>query len=339
MRFSIKSTPLNPIHCAAAAVLSLMIALPVSAAATAEAAPVAATQTAAQTTAQSTTQATTQTTTALTPQQLLSSPLDQTYERLLPLQGGSNFRDLGGYKTADNKTVKRGLLFRSGAMSSLTSRDETYLARFNFDTVMDLRSTDERDLYPDYWAKNAKLNYEFVDYSMMDMMKGTAAGKDPRQFRMDDMYRGMPLHMKPQLAMYFDNLVKGNAPIVVHCSAGQDRTGIASALLLTALGVPREQIYKDYLLSMEYRRPLIEMGDVDLAVAAKTNTFAAMMLQYKGKMDMTKGNPLVMPDNTPFLQYAFEAIDAKYGSVENYLDKEIGVSERDIKRLKKLYLN
>ena len=323
MRLSIKSTPLNPIHCAAAAVLSLMIALPVSAATSAtEAAPVA-----------------TQSVPALTPQQLLSNPLDQTYEHLLPLQGGSNFRDLGGYQTADNKTVKRGLLFRSGAMSSLTRRDEAYLARFNFDTVMDLRSTDERDLYPDYWAKNAKLNYEFVDYSMMDLMKGTAAGKDPRQFRMDEMYRGMPLHMKPQLTLYFDNLIKGNAPIVVHCSAGQDRTGIASALLLTALGVPREQIYKDYLLSMEYRRPLIEMGDVDLAVAAKTNTFAAMMLQYKGKMDTTKGNPLVMPDNTPFLQYAFEAIDAQYGSVENYLDKEIGVSERDIKRLKKLYLN
>ncbi len=327
MRFSIKST-----RCAAAAVLSLMIALPASAAATAvEAAPVTATQAAVSSTAQATP--------SLTPQQLLNSPLDQTYERLLPLQGGSNFRDLGGYQTADNKTVKRGLLFRSGAMSSLTSRDEAYLARFDFDTVMDLRSTDERDLYPDYWAKNAKLNYEFVDYSMMDMMKGTAAAKDPRQFRMDDMYRGMPLHLKPQLEIYFDNLVKGNAPIVVHCSAGQDRTGIASALLLSVLGVPREQIYKDYLLSMEYRRPLIEMGDVDLAVAAKTNAFAAMMLQYKGKTDMSKGNPLVMPDNTPFLQYAFEEIDSKYGSVENYLDKEIGVSARDIKRLKKLYLN
>ena len=318
MRFSRKST-----HCAAAAVLSLMVSLPVFAATTAvEAAPVAATQAAP----------------ALTPQQLLTNPLDQTYERLLPLQGGSNFRDLGGYTTADNKQVKRGLLFRSGAISQLTSRDEAYLSRFKFDTVMDLRSTDERDLYPDYWAKNAELNYLHVDYNMMDMMKN-AVGKDIRQFKMDEMYRGMPLYLKPQLTMYFDSLIKGKAPIVVHCSAGQDRTGVASALLLTALGVPREQIYKDYLLSTEYRRPIIEMGDVDLAVAAKTNAFAAMMLQYRGKVDMTKGTPLVMPDNTPFLQYALEEIDAKYGSVENYLDKEIGVSARDIKRLKKLYLN
>lgn len=316
MRFSTKST-----HCAAAAVVSLMISLPLSAATSPTAVTVPATSQ------------------ALTPQQLIHTlPLDQTYERLLPLQGGSNFRDLGGYTTTDNKQVKRGLLFRSGAMSQLTSRDEAYLARFKFDTVMDLRSTDERELYPDYWAQNAKLNYLHVDYSMMDMMKNTA-GTDPRQFRMDEMYRGMPLHLKPQLALYFDSLVKGNAPIVVHCSAGQDRTGIASALLLTALGVPREQIYKDYLLSTEYRRPLVEMGDVDLAAAAKANAFAAMMLQYKGKTDMTKGNPLVMPDNTPFLQYALEEIDAKYGSVENFLDKEIGVSERDIRRLKKLYLN
>ena len=322
MRFSSK-----PTHCAAAALLSLMIALPACAAASAAVSAVEATPVAAA-----------QSTPALTPQQLISLPLEQTYERLLPLQGGSNFRDLGGYKTADNKTVKRGLLFRSGAMSSLTSRDEAYLARFDFDTVMDLRSTDERDLYPDYWAKNAKLNYLSVDYSMMDMMKNTA-GKDLRDFKMDDMYRGMPLHLKPQLTMYFDSLVKGKTPIVVHCSAGQDRTGIASALLLSVLGVPREQIYKDYLLSMEYRRPLVEMGDVDLAVAAKTNAFAAMMLQYQGKTDMSKGNPLVMPDNTPFLHYAFAEIDSKYGSVENFLNKEIGVSERDIKRLKKLYLN
>ena len=319
MKFSLISAKRSALY-SAAALVSLLVSLPLTASAEMPQVALPAV-------------------TSLSSNQLLNTmPLDQTYQRLLPLQGGSNFRDLGGYETADHKTVKRGLLFRSGAMSQLTSRDEAYLARFKFKTVMDLRSSEELDLYPDYWAKNAKLNYLHHDYSMMDMMKA-AAGKDPRQFSMDMMYRGMPMSLKPQLTMYFDSLVKGQAPIVVHCSAGQDRTGIASALLLTALGVPREQIYQDYLLSTEYRRPLVEAGDVDLKVAAKTNAFAAMMLQYQGKGDMSKPNPLVMPDNTPFLKYAFEAIDSQYGSVENFLDKEIGVSASDIKRLKKRYLN
>src|SRR5690606_29570226 len=110
---------------------------------------------------------------------------------------------------------------------------------------------------------------------------------------MGALYRTMPQSLKPQLRLYFDQAINGEAPLVVNCSAGQDRTGIASALMLSALGVPREVILADYQLSTEFRRPQVERGDVDLAAAAKTNDFAKMMLRY-ASAETTKASPLVV---------------------------------------------
>jgi len=105
-------------------------------------------------------------------------------------------------------------------MTGLTEKDEEYLAYFAIDSIVDLRSTDELELYPNNWAQNA-----------------------------------MPYTLKPQLKLYFQRAINGQAPLVVNCSAGQDRTGIASALMLSALGVPRQHIVQDYVLSTEFRRP------------------------------------------------------------------------------------
>lgn len=266
--------------------------------------------------------------------QAQSGALDS-YERVLPLKGGSNFRDLGGYRTEDGKTVRRGLLYRSGVMTGLTDGDEDYLADFGFETVVDLRSEEERDLYPNHWARDAGIDYVKVDYSMMEMMKSASVGDhgyDPVA-----MYRQMPYYLKPQLKAYFDRAVAGRAPMVVNCSAGQDRTGITSALMLTALGVPRPQVVQDYVLSTEYRRPLVERGDVDLAEAAQSNGFARMMLRYADE-ESEKASPLITEEGIPYLYYALEQIEADYGSVMAFLDEELGVSEEDIATLRSQYL-
>ncbi|MDP5054120.1 MAG: tyrosine-protein phosphatase, partial [Congregibacter sp.] len=153
------------------------------------------------------------------------------YDRLLPLQGGSNFRDMGGYFSSDGKQVKRGLLFRSGVMTSLTPADEEYLAQFGFQTVIDLRSSDERELYPNNWASNADIELLSHDYTMRDMVKDMVNEQgQPRG--MDALYRGMTRSLQPQITMLFEEALAGHVPLVVNCSAGQDRTGISSALLL-----------------------------------------------------------------------------------------------------------
>mgnify|MGYP002214446531 FL=1 len=94
----------------------------------------------------------------------------QSYRRLLPLEGGSDFRDLGGHPTFDGKTVKRGLLFRFAAMTGLTEADQRYLEQFSFSAIMDLRSTEEIDLYPRHWVKNAKIKQLAVPYSILEIM-------------------------------------------------------------------------------------------------------------------------------------------------------------------------
>lgn len=260
------------------------------------------------------------------------------YERLLPLEGGSNFRDLGGYTTVSGKTVRRGMLFRSGVMSGLTANDEQYLNRFGFSSVVDLRSQEELELFPNHWVKhNPAIQYRNYRYSMSDMM-GAATGEKKQHFDMETLYQKFPLQLRPQLTLYFDQLLQGDGPVVVNCAAGQDRTGMASALILSALGVPRDVVLADYLASTAYRRPEIEMGNVDIEAAAETNAYAAMMLRYSDNGKMRKAKPLMTADKTPYLSYALATIEQQYGTVEHYLDKELNVSADDIERLKSLYL-
>ncbi len=274
-----------------------------------------------------------------TPEVLMS------YRRVLPLEGGSNFRDLGGYPTEDGRVVKRGVLFRSGAMTGLTEGDAEYLAQFGFASVVDLRSSEELDLYPNQWAGDAGISYVHHDYSMMDMMKQAAtqqAGaegeeQDPRGY--SGMYRYMMDFLKPQLTLYFDTLLAGDVPAVVNCSAGQDRTGVTSALLLSTLGVERNLVVEDYLLSTDFRRPLNEQGDVDLEAAAEDNAFAAMMLQYAAaNPHPERPSPLVTAEGKPFVLFTLETIDERWGGVDRFLEEEIGLTAAERAQLKAMYL-
>lgn len=258
------------------------------------------------------------------------------YDRLLPLQGGSNFRDMGGYFTEDGRQVRRGLLFRSGVMSSLTAADYSYLDQFGFKRVIDLRSSDERELYPNAWAVQAGIPMLSQDYSMADMFKNMV--DENGQVRgMDAMYRDMVYAIKPQMKMLFAEALAGNVPLVVNCSAGQDRTGVTSAIMLLALGVPRDVVTQDYLQSTRYRRPLLEKGDVDLAQAAKTNAFAAMMLQYAaGEGSGVK--PLLTIDGVPYLHFALAQVEEDYGSIHAFLDAEFGIDAEALSELQRRFL-
>lgn len=261
-----------------------------------------------------------------------------TYRRLLPLEGSSNFRDLGGYKTQDGRTVRRGLLFRSGVMTWLSEEDQDWLSRLGVDAVVDLRSREELELFPNRWVQSAGIDYITHDYSITDML-GNAADSRIDVSDMGSLYRRIAYSIVPQLRLYFDRLLTGEAPVVVNCSAGQDRTGIASALLLTALGVPREVVVEDYLLSSDFRRPRIERGQVDLeAAAAEGNAFAALMARYSDADESMLASPLVTADGVPYLSLAFESIEQDYGSVEAFLDEEIGVDAEALQRLRRLYL-
>ena len=262
--------------------------------------------------------------------------LSMSYRRLLPLEGGSNFRDLGGYRTADGKTVARGMLFRSGAMTALTDADMAYLDRFGIKTIVDLRSNEEIGLYPNHWAAESRIEVVWGDYSFAAMMSGDESGGRPDTA---ELYPRLLDSIEPQIKTYFQRALDEGAPMVVNCSAGQDRTGIVAALMLLLLGVSEATVIEDYLLSTDFRRPAIEQHGVDLAAAARTNAFAAMMLEYRKAMPHPdRPNPLVTPDGVPYLAFVIERIRDEYGSVEAYAETELGIDGQDLIALRRKYL-
>lgn len=258
------------------------------------------------------------------------------FSRLLPLEGGNNFRDLGGYTTSNGKSVRKNLLFRSGVMTSLTDNDQEYLGEIGIKTVVDFRSREELEIFPNHWAHNKVLNFVVHDYSFTELQALAESTTTKEKVTIENLYKVFPQALVPQLTALFDNLINNNMPVVINCSAGQDRTGLAAALILSVLDVPWETIIEDYHLSTKYRRPELEVANLDLKKHADNNIFADLMLRYKHKEQKPK--PLINPEGIPHLQIAFNAISTQFGSVSNYLDNALGVSAADIKQLHSTYL-
>jgi protein-tyrosine phosphatase len=253
-------------------------------------------------------------------------------ERVLPLAQGSNFRDLGGYPAAGGKQVRWGLIYRSGGTPMLTPADQAMVGSLKLQTMIDLRSSEERVLAP---TKIEGVRYQAVGYSMMTLMGNRTS------FTGDDnihaSYRAFPIMLAPQMKIVFAELLSGRGAVAYNCSAGQDRTGFATAVVLSALGVPRETILADYHLSTTYRRPQYEMPVIDKALAAR-DPVAGFFAGYQDDPRGRTPQPLFDSQHKALLEFALAEIDSRWGSVEGYLDKELGVKAADVAKLRAMYL-
>ena len=276
----------------------------------------------------------------------------RTAERVLALEGGSNFRDLGGYPAADGKHVRWGLLFRSAAMPKLTDADYAYLSTLKLRTLVDLRSVDERQLSPTDWRARPGATTIAVDYPGDVIFKRLQGFDGPQRERVTErLYAQLPGLLRKEYKSLFDALLAHKTPLVVQGSAGQDRTGIAAALILSALGTPRAVIYQDYLLSAQDRRPQNEMAGVDLHQFPE-NSAAQFLIAYRNYAEKARKNnlntphakstpqskPLMDSRGRPLLEDAFEQIEADYGSVSQYLNRALGVNAAGLAKLRALYL-
>ncbi|MFN3424530.1 MAG: tyrosine-protein phosphatase [Novosphingobium meiothermophilum] len=252
-------------------------------------------------------------------------------ERVLPLEQGSNFRDAGGYPAAGGKHVAWGRIFRSGAMPLLTELDYSALEKLKIATIVDLRSTDERMIAPDMLDDRTGATFISNDYSLKGLMAGY--GKGDGEYA----YRGMDTFLKPQLKAVFRTLLRGEGALMYHCSAGQDRTGITTALIYSALGVDRATIIRDYHLSTELRRPQFEMPPLDPA-DWPGNPIVPYYVANAKKPGGPKAEPLFTPKGNSHIVQFFEIIEKDYGSVEAYLEKELGVGPKDVAKLRQMYL-
>lgn len=250
-------------------------------------------------------------------------------ERVLPLEAGSNFRDIGGYPAAGGRHVRWGLIYRSAGQPLLTSADEAQLARLNLANLVDLRSAEERRLAP---TRIQNVRYNAVGYSMAALMPAGAQAMRNGSA----VYRGFPALLAPHLRLVFDRLLNEPGALAYNCSAGQDRTGFVTAMILAALGVPRDVIIKDYLLSTQYRRPQFEMPRLDPAKVGD-DPVARLFAAYQTPQAMTP-TPLVEADGTPFLAGAFAEIAARHGSIDAYLEREAGLTAARRKALQAAYL-
>ena len=262
-------------------------------------------------------------------------------KRHIALEGGSNFRDLGGYKTVDGQQIKWGRIYRSGALWRLTDDDWRQIADCGIVTVCDLRSDEERELSPTLWRGGAATRHVGQPYTA-DLLFGTLAAHLPTGVGELDkrLYASFPELLAASLREVFARLLADDAPVLIHCSAGQDRTGFAVALLLTALGVPPETIIEDYLLSTTLRRPENEMNRSAIESAEDTNTVARF---YKDAV-RREGNGVMGPrrlqdiDGSPFVTHALAAIDRRWGSLAAFNEEALNIDDDGLRRLRDLYL-
>lgn len=187
------------------------------------------------------------------------------------LEGCLNFRDLGGHVSADGRTVRHGCLFRSGELCDLTPGDQSVLRRLGIKVVVDLRSAEEQVLRPNSLPEGIPMvtqDRKAVG-STQTLEEQIAMGQIPvkdDQWVVDS-YLGMLTRLAPDFRVVVQRAAEARrAPLLFHCAAGKDRTGLAAALLLGLLGVSHEAIQDEYELTtvhyaprrLEALRPLLE---------------------------------------------------------------------------------
>ncbi|MBN9538061.1 MAG: tyrosine-protein phosphatase [Reyranella sp.] len=244
--------------------------------------------------------------------------LDQTLPHVLPLQGGSNFRDLGGYRTADGRLVRRGAVFRSAHLGGLTDEDRTALGTIGVRTIVDLRGVNEAAETPHrIEGVSCRIVGAHIEPGVGDKIRGavedgTASPHLMMQF-LTDHYRDYPRRCAPGFRTLFATLSDGvHRPLVFHCTAGKDRTGFASALLLSLLGVPWQTVVEDYLRTNE-----LWTGHIGRYPELDIDTRAA-----------------IIEARTPYLEAAFEVVRNDFGTPEAFAEKALGLGPAERERLK-----
>lgn len=248
-------------------------------------------------------------------------------EQSLSLSGVVNFRDIGGYLTMDGRQVKHGIFYRSAPLVHLSEAQKDFVDSLQLQVIYDFRSTLEITGNEDYVSESttykhvsgiAELddthmhgNFDFATLMQQVDMKTL-------QEFFKNVYRTLPFQ-NPAYQQMMKDIEENETPMLFHCSAGKDRTGFASALLLKTLGVDDETLLYDYLLSNDLRKSANE--SVFAKVGKKQEEMESFMLVY-----------------SEYLQQSFACINEKYGNFETYLLEEFGIDRKRRTKLKNHYL-
>lgn len=252
-------------------------------------------------------------------------------ERRFGMQGAPNFRDFGGYRGADGRQVKWGFLFRSGQLSSLSDQDVELLASLELDLVCDFRRLEEQQSEPSRLPDSRPpriVSLPIIPGSnsrFFEEADNQPGGRDAMFEFMVEINRDFAeVQTQTYARMFREILEVDNARLLVHCAAGKDRTGFAAALILLALGVPREVVMRDYMLTARFFDPSLEID----------------RLRRKYQMEHMDAESILpmLEVHEDYLARALAAIDENAASVEAYLESALAVGPAELAELRGRYL-
>ncbi|MEO3752095.1 tyrosine-protein phosphatase [Streptomyces sp. B6B3] len=248
------------------------------------------------------------------------------------LTGVRNFRDVGGLPAPDGRRVRTGRLFRSGHLAHATPTDQDFLAGLGLHTVFDFRNASDQALEgPDVPLSGVRN----VNIPLSDAADSEEFWRTVRSGTLDELraalpdgaaeasmlatYRGMVLTRTEQHGRVLRALAGGAVPALLHCAAGKDRAGLAVAVVLLALGVDREAITADYLMSnAPHRRYRLLRNDAESVRSEEVTRLLAPLFDARAT----------------YLDAAFAQIDETWGGPERYLSEGLAFPPADQERLR-----
>lgn len=257
------------------------------------------------------------------------------HERMIPLLNTNNFRDIGGYPTADSQVVKWGRIFRADKLDRLSDDDQHKLIHLGVKVDIDLRSADEINVHPDRLPDQVRYlsdpvfavditesakNVRSLDPALLDK---PLAGRH----HMQAVYHKMVTREDSLLAFQkvFAELLNNDGGILFHCTAGKDRTGMTAYFILRALGVSPETSQKDYLLT-------------NVALENFVNGQQAV-LRAAGRSETAIDNYVALwSADRSYLNSALSTIKENYQNIDNFLHDGLKLSDDDIQQLRHTYL-
>jgi protein-tyrosine phosphatase len=260
--------------------------------------------------------------------------ISDTNRRCVALSGQNNFRDLGGHRARDGRTVRWGQIYRSGELSALSDEDVERLAELGLRTVVDLRSAAEMESKgPDRLPPGAEVLSLTIDPGDLSPIVGPAFATGDFSHIPADLLgqinrayvRDCTDQLRTLLSIALD---PANRPLVFHCTQGKDRAGISAAILLSALGVPWDGVIEDYLLSNAQRHE---------SATAGLRTLRKQSARKRGveveEVDITHIRGLFFVDAT-YLGAARGEMHELYGSIESFVGDGLRWSDTELTALR-----